>query len=63
MTYHFLPSDTKIKEVTIMQNFDFLRENGMFKRAQSLFMMKLLFIKSFSVYVLRVTEMATDTPA
>ena len=46
-----------------MQNFDFLRENGMFKRAQSLFMMKLLFIKSFSVYVLRVTEMATDTPA
>ena len=46
-----------------MQNFDFLPESGMFKRAQSLFMMKSLFIKSFSVYVLRVTEMATDTPA
>ena len=33
-----------------MQNFEFLRKNGMFERIQSLFMMKPLFIKIFRVY-------------
>ena len=33
-----------------MQNFEFLRKNGMFERIQNLFMMKLLFIKTFYVY-------------
>ena len=69
-TYHFLPSGTRIKEVTVMQNFGFLRENGMFERAQSLCMMKSLIIKIFCFYKknfvcapLRLTEMAPDTPA
>ena len=46
-----------------MQNFGFLRENGMFERAQSLCMMKSLFIKNFVCAPLRLTEMAPDTPA
>ena len=53
-----------------MQNSEFLRENGMFERVQSLFMMKSLFIKIFRVYKnlflctsWRLTEMAPDTPA
>ena len=53
-----------------MQNFEFLRENGMFEHFQRLFMMKSLFIKIFFVYKnlftctsLRLTEMAPGTPA
>ena len=53
-----------------MQNFEFLRENGMFERVQSLFMMKSLFIKIFCFYEFfflctswRLTEVAPDTPA
>ena len=53
-----------------MQTFEFLRQNGMFKRVQSLFMIKSLFIKILCVYKnlflctsWRLTEMAHDTPA
>ena len=60
----FFSSETKIKEVTITRNFEFLRENGMFGRAKSLFMMKSLFIKIFCAYDgWRLTEMTLDTPA
>ena len=51
-----------------MQNFEFLRENGMFKRVQSLPLMKPIFI--FCVYKnlflgtsWLLTEMTLDTPA
>ena len=51
-----------------MWNFEYVRENGMFERVQSLFMIKSLFIKIFCVYknlilctFLRMTEMASDT--
>ena len=53
-----------------MLNFEFLRENKMFERVQSLFKMKSLFIKIFCVYKnlflctsWRLTEVAPDTPA
>ena len=53
-----------------MQNFEFLRENGVFKLAQNLFMIKSFFLKIFCVYKSlflstswRLTEIAPDTPA